>query len=134
MNRKEFKEKFLVINWKRMEEINDGFYKSKYFPPPEDSPPVKRLTKALKEFSEDYEDYTGNKLNQKYYVCNQDEPYAQDVIDIILTDGESIKLKLKDARVDENERWLNNLKQTGFNWVEISKTVIENRIKELTGE
>lgn len=80
----DYEKKFLVINWKRMEEINSGFYNKMYFPPLVDSPPVKKFKKALERFVEDYENNTGSKLDQKYYVCNQDEPYAQKIIDIIL--------------------------------------------------
>ena len=36
----------------------------------------------------------GKKSENNYYVCNQDEPYAQKVIDIIL-EGETEKLKAK---------------------------------------
>ena len=80
---KEFEEKFLVINWKRMEELNEALDDNKYFPSSKDCIPVVAFKKALKGFVDVYEVYVG-KMNQKYYVCNQDEPYAQKVIDIIL--------------------------------------------------
>ncbi|MCK5541688.1 MAG: hypothetical protein KAI40_03275 [Desulfobacterales bacterium] len=51
---------------------------------------IKNFDKACIAIEVAYKKATGKKLNQKYYVCNQDEPYAQNVIDIILT-GESEK-------------------------------------------
>jgi hypothetical protein len=39
---------------------------------------------ALHEFAEAYEGHTGKKLDQKYIVCNQDEPYADKVAELIL--------------------------------------------------
>ena len=105
MNKKEFEEKFLVINWERMEEINSGFYRDRYFPPPEDSPPVEKFKKALEDFVEDYANNTGSKLDQKYYVCNQDESYAPFVIEIILTDGQWIEQQINQARIDENKNF-----------------------------
>ncbi len=77
MNRKEFEKKFLVINWKhlRLQQI--------------EQPDVKD---AIKDFKESLARLNGLRIlpNNKYYVCNQDEPYAPFVIDIILR-GEELK-------------------------------------------
>ena len=51
---------------------------------------VRQLREVIKRFDIAYKKYTGKPLNQKYYVCNQDEPYAKKVIDIILN-GEQQK-------------------------------------------
>ena len=75
-NKAEFKNKFLIINHKRFEELNDAT---------EDyNKEVRALQVAIDNFKIAYEKRVGKKLDQKYFVCNQDEPYAQDVIDVIL--------------------------------------------------
>ena len=75
-----YEEKFIVINRKHIEELNDthvdGFLR--------DAPESVMLFKALEEFRNAYEENTGKKLDQKYYVVNQDEPYADNVIKMIL--------------------------------------------------
>lgn len=65
-----YEEKFIVINKKRLSEVSEKT--------------ALMLIDAINNFSESYETETGKKLDQKYFVCNQDEPYAQKVIDIIL--------------------------------------------------
>jgi len=74
-----YKEKFLVINLKYLsidlKKHND-----------EQIEALLDFTNALKKL------YDLNLIpkKNKYYVCNQDEPYAKQVIDIILT-GEDAK-------------------------------------------
>ncbi|MFP3041864.1 hypothetical protein LQZ19_08585 [Treponema primitia] len=86
-------DRFIVINQKRFDELNekektgpDSFFQS--------SIAVLKVYEALNNFSTEYEKSTGKKLNQKYIVCNQDEPYAEEVARIIL-EGEKAKLKEK---------------------------------------
>jgi len=75
----EYEEKFLVINWKYLsidlEKHND-----------EQIEALLDFTNALKKL------YDLNLIpkKNKYYVCNQDEPYVQQVIDVILA-GEDAK-------------------------------------------
>lgn len=78
----EYEEKFIVINRKRFDELSKIGKFGPVF--------VESFQNALKDFISYYEGWTGKKLNQKYYVVNQDEPYADDVIKIIL-DGETVK-------------------------------------------
>ena len=68
----QYEEKFIVINKKHLEEAKE------------------EIPDKINEFIE-LLGFISNWLpNHKYYVCNQDEPYAQKVIDIILT-GEDKK-------------------------------------------
>lgn len=57
-----------------------------------DQPRQKHLNEVLKLLAE------GRKLENKpennYYVCNQDEPYAEDVLNLILKGEEMKKTKL----------------------------------------
>lgn len=72
MNNEELEEeKFIVINKKRFDEIG------------KDHPAVDQFLSALQNLNETYET-TGKKMDQKYIVCNQDEPYAEKVLNIIL--------------------------------------------------
>lgn len=92
---KELEEKFLVINHKRFDELNECSSKitcncreafcnhMSVFP--EDCKEIKSFKKSLNNFVNAYEKRTGKKLNQKYLVCNQDEPYADKIKDIILS-------------------------------------------------
>lgn len=69
------KREFIVINKKHLEEIR------KKYP----------ITYEL--FIDALEDINSKlKKHNKYYVCNQDEPYAQKVIEVIL-EGERLKEK-----------------------------------------
>jgi hypothetical protein len=77
-------EKFLVINFKRFNELNSVFPRYEH---DQDCKPVGNLITALRRFQKNYEKHTGKDLDQKYIVCNQDEPYADDVWNIILSDG-----------------------------------------------
>jgi transcription initiation factor IIE alpha subunit len=71
MSKAKYEEKFIVINVKHLEKI----------------------PYTTKEFLLDCLDTAKEYLpSNKYYVCNQDEPYANRVIDIILK-GESNKHK-----------------------------------------
>ncbi len=72
---KDYEEKFLVINWKYLENAKDA--KQQLL--------IDRLKRAVKYLQM-------HKIipDNKYYVCNQDEPYAPFVIDIILR-GEELK-------------------------------------------
>ena len=71
----DYEEKFLVINWKYLQDTGDAL-KNLH---------IGRLRRAIQQLEMD-------KIlpENKYYVCNQDESYAQKVIDIILN-GESQK-------------------------------------------
>ena len=80
----EYEEKFIVINTKRYVELNE------IMPFCRNHPAVIKLQEALKEFKDAYEGDTGKLLSQKYYVVNQDEPYADNVIKFIL-DNETKK-------------------------------------------
>ena len=98
---KELKEKFIVIPIKRLKEFEDNtsvcncrsvgecfhdWIRFDWF-----TPEVKGLIKAYKSFIKAYKKRTGKDYpDNNYYVCNQDEPYAQKVIDIIL-EGETKK-------------------------------------------
>ncbi|MCP4394576.1 MAG: hypothetical protein GY804_09965 [Alphaproteobacteria bacterium] len=106
MNKKEFERKFLVINWNRFEELNDAKETNRYFPSDKDCTPVEHFKDALAEFRNQYEEFTGKKLDQEYYVCNADEPYAKDVLEIILTDGQWIENYGKEQRVRESKLYL----------------------------
>ena len=74
----EYEEKFIVLNVKRMEELNECM------PYLAEHPSVIELTTALKRFTLSYRDEVGKPLNQKYYVVNQDESYAKKIIKIVL--------------------------------------------------
>ena len=84
MTDKEIKleEKFIVLNKKRLDELNE--YASTF----SSHPAVKKLCRALDDFKEAYEADTEKSMGQQYYVCNQDEPYADEVIRIILAGEE----------------------------------------------
>jgi hypothetical protein len=71
-------DKFIVINKKRFEEL------AKRSPDA-----VDRFKAALRNFESDYLFYTGFPMSQKYIVCNQDEPYAEEVARIILESDKS---------------------------------------------
>ncbi len=71
---KEYEEKFLVINWKYLEDDPFGQNFSE-----KESQAITYFKQALKQLTD-----LSLVPNNKYYVCNQDEPYAQKVIDIIL--------------------------------------------------
>ena len=87
----EYKELFLVINIKRFEELDEMCPQgSLQFT---SNQAVYNLQLAIKEFKETYEDNI-RPLDQKYFVCNQDEPYAQEVFDIIMK-GEDEKAGIK---------------------------------------
>ena len=87
--------KFIVINRKHLAEAEREYRKtdiaklhSKKMEVPHRF--IQNLFNTLSFFSEFYNNQTGKVLNQSYYVCNQDEPYAQKVIDVIL-EGEREK-------------------------------------------
>lgn len=96
----QLKEKFLVINLKRFEELNKAKSLLNCGCKEAICPHLPLLTLtceevedvyvALRKFWDIYEKVVGNNPRNKYYVCNQDELYAQKVIDIILA-GESAK-------------------------------------------
>ena len=77
-NTAQIEEKFIVINKKRLVELNEV---TTSFQP---HPMCDRLLTLLEEFKQVYENDFGKKLDQKYWVVNQDEPYADQVRDIIL--------------------------------------------------
>lgn len=76
-------EKFIVINFKRLYEIEEltgnpsmDFEKM--------HPECMKLLDAINIFEAKYKEITGKKMSQKYIVCNQDEPYAEAIWEIIL--------------------------------------------------
>ena len=78
--------KFIVINLKRFEEIDDlGGNGTRA---------RRKLLDALRTFNQEYQQKTGKKMNQKYVVCNKDEPYANAVWEIIKA-GENMKTRQK---------------------------------------
>ncbi|MCP4570556.1 MAG: hypothetical protein GY841_23475, partial [FCB group bacterium] len=81
------KEMFLVINLKRFEELNEMCPQGSMGFTPNQA--VLDLQIAIKEFKDVYEANI-RPLDQRYFVCNQDEPYAQEVWDVIVK-GEAIK-------------------------------------------
>ena len=97
----EYEEKFIVINKKHLKELDENTRYSNcncreancphelMFPPL--CKEIKALNKALKKITKAYENRVGKKLNQKYYVVNQDEPYAKEILNI-LTHGEDAKI------------------------------------------
>ena len=64
---------FIVINKKRFAEMGEEG-KNAYI----------NFSDSLSIFVGEYEQITGKTLNQKYLVCNQDEPYSEQVKAIIL--------------------------------------------------
>lgn len=76
----EYEEKFIVINKKRFNELIEH-------PKNENSGlaglVVQMFIDHLNSFKAAYQATTGKTLNQKYYVVNQDEPYAEQVLDLI---------------------------------------------------
>ena len=88
-----YEEKFIVINKKHIEEYGLKLAEqpgmSKFY---KDNPVSGNLINALIIFQVEYERITGKRLNQKYYVVNQDEPYSDNIIKIIL-DNENQKEK-----------------------------------------
>jgi len=65
---------FIVINKKRFAEMGAEEGDFEY----------QAIHKALASFVQSYGLITGKTMNQKYIVCNQDEPYAEQVKAIIL--------------------------------------------------
>jgi hypothetical protein len=76
-------EKFIVINRKRFKELNDTQKKDDGAMFKSHSAALK-LEMALYNFVRTYEKETGKQLDQKYIVCNQDEPYADKVARLVL--------------------------------------------------
>lgn len=70
----EYEEKFIVINTKRFIELNEPMSFCR------EHPAILILQEAWEDFKEAYERDTGKVLNRKYYVVNQDESYADNVI------------------------------------------------------
>ncbi len=74
-----YEEKFIVINIKRLEELQDAIGGAGMFSIAQE---VIDFQDALKRFVQVYKDNVGP-MNQQYYVVNQDEPYAPDVWKLI---------------------------------------------------
>jgi hypothetical protein len=68
--------KFIVINRKRFVELRTLGQAG--------GDAVFKLEKAIMSFAEDYRRLVNKHLNQMYIVCNQDEPYADEVAGVIL--------------------------------------------------
>lgn len=69
-------DKFIVINRKNLGCLNETDYGV--------------FCNIIAQLAVNYEARNGKPLDHKYYVCNQDEPYAQKVLDVIL-EGEREK-------------------------------------------
>ena len=80
--------KFFVINRKRFKEIKDADDGTFGLLIPN---AIDRVNESTRDFAKLYEYVTGKSMDQMYWVCNQDEPYAEDIKKIILTNGEYIK-------------------------------------------
>lgn len=103
-----YEEKFLVINLKRFDELNNHTRFSncgcrsaccEHEPIfPVNAKEIESLVKSLKRFNKAYKERVSNKPDPKYYVCNQDEDYSQKVIDVILS-GEDQKQAKKEGEV-----------------------------------
>jgi hypothetical protein len=74
--------KFIVINEKRFQELSDKNLNSV----------VQDFLNSLERFKSIYEFYIGKKLDQKYIVCNQDEPYSEQIAKIILENEDEEKI------------------------------------------
>ena len=117
MNEKEFEEKFIVFNHKDLKYLTK-----------EANYTLGVIDKAIQlgRVSDN------KKQINKYYVCNQDESYAQAIIDIILTDGQWIEQQIKDARIDENKNWIEFFTPTKFDrYTKDDLVPFENRVEEL---
>lgn len=86
----EYEDKFVVINKKRVVELNECTPQDKDSLVVHEHPVALNLESALKLFKDSYESDVGKPLDQKYYVVNQDESYAKNVIRFIL-DNETAK-------------------------------------------
>lgn len=87
-------DKFIVINRKHIKEL-DKFLNDNGAPTATRSTVL--LSNAIQRFGDSCAMNT-KPLKQKYYVCNQDEPYADEVLKVIL-EGEKIKLKIPNLEV-----------------------------------
>ena len=82
----QLEDKFIVINKKRFDELDNAVAEWSIVKGAGD-----RLMKAIQKFVDRYKWYVaGKSMDQKYIVCNQDEPYAEEVARIIL-EGEKNK-------------------------------------------
>ena len=98
-NLEDLEDKFIVINKKRFKELNEAYHSKKHsiF----GHPVLHQLGAALDALQISYKRMTGNPMDQKYIVCNQDEPYAEEVARIIL-EGEARKNGTEPAKVSED--------------------------------
>ncbi len=91
MKTAEYEEKFIVLNKKHINEYLKAWKKNpKTKNAFRENLIVKSIYNILIAFKEDYEFQTGKELNQEYIICNKDEPYAEDVLKVIL-EGENKK-------------------------------------------
>jgi len=87
-----YEEKFIVLNSKHLQKLYNEAPISGFLclPTGKNVQVIEQLKKALDAFHNRYKKVFGKELNQKYYVVNQDEPYADKVLDLIL-EGERVK-------------------------------------------
>ncbi len=83
-----YEDKFIVINKKRLEELRES---------PSGDNAVAELLYHLDTFTRRCE-VSGIKIDQKYLVCNQDEPYAEDVFNMIIGEPTSIDKEVKELK------------------------------------
>lgn len=84
-----YEEKFIVINTKFLKILNKK-RPAKYKGQTVKNMVVCNFITALQWLNDTLMGCEIDMSKKKYYVCNQDEPYAQQVIDIILN-GEGVK-------------------------------------------
>lgn len=94
----EYEEKFIVINNKVLARLNNNWNSDMPRKIKDElHPNVVNFQYALRSLNNAYAKVTGKELiDNKYIICNQDEPYADEVLKVIL-DGESEK-ELKNAK------------------------------------
>lgn len=95
MSKLEYEEKFIVINEKILKKLTDKYNKecgkANLLANKREVYQVEDFRSKLQALTVVCYEELGIDLSaKKYYVCNQDEPYAQKVIDTIL-EGESEK-------------------------------------------
>lgn len=85
---KRLENKFIVINKKRFREMLEEAEKAGGIAPIYAMEKMQDLEDSLALFQDAYERIVGKKMNQKYISINEDEEYAQEVVDIIFKDDE----------------------------------------------
>jgi len=124
------KKEFIVINTKRFDELNAAA-PSAFSTKNNDA--IENFLTALKRLNDTYEAKVGKKMDQTYHVCNQDEDFAGDVLNIMVTnapeevDEEPTNVKTPiHTRIDKDEvakELMENLKNTQKVLIDIIKNI-----------